>query len=436
VRATVATTILFALAAVLVTALLAFVAYRGVRNALGEEFGRRLQTLAGTAASQVGADDVRDVHRLGEEAGGYLALQVLLEEIRASTGLAAAAALDSAGLVLYDTRGAEHYGETSPLETLAPGALGAALAGRATVTPVFRAGGVEHRAGLAPIRGEAGVAGVIAIESAVDYLPVLAGFRRTMLLATLLAALGIAVLAAGVVRALSSAARLERRLSRAENLAAMGRLTATMAHEIKNPLAIIRGSAQRLGRLDPESQRWADSVVEETDRLSRTVHRYLQFARGDESAGERGDAVAALESTLALLEGEMRARRVTLERERGTPAATVALDSESLKQVYLNLILNALEAMPEGGTLAVSDGERGAYELRIRDTGPGVPPDVLERLGSPFFTTRPQGTGLGLFLARRLVESAGGRLTITSEVGKGTSCLVRLPRHGSSERKE
>lgn len=430
-RATVATTILFALAAALVTALLAFVAYRGVRNALGEEFGRRLQTLAGTAASQVSPEDIRDVHRLGEEASGYLALQVLLEEIRASTGLVAAAALDSAGLVLYDTRGAEHYGEPSPLEALAPDALRAALAGRATVTPVYRTGGAEHRAGLAPIRGAGGVAGVVAIESAVDYLPVLADFRRTMLLATLLAALGIAVLAAGVVRALSSAARLERRLSRAENLAAMGRLTATMAHEIKNPLAIIRGSAQRLGKLDPETRRWADSVVEETDRLSRTVHRYLQFARGDESAGERGDAVAALESTLALLEDEMRARRVTLARERGAPAALVALDSESLKQVYLNLILNALEAMPEGGTLTVSDADRGAWELAIGDTGPGMPRDVLEKLGNPFFTTRPQGTGLGLFLARRLVESAGGKLTITSEVGRGTSCLVRLPRHAS-----
>jgi signal transduction histidine kinase len=422
---------------VLVTALLALVAYRGVRNALAAEFGRRLETLARTAASQVSPDDLREVHLLGEDANAYLALQVLLEGMRSSTGLLDAAALDSAGLVLYDTREAERRGEPSGLDSVAHATLAAALRGTPGVSPIYGGSGAGEirRAGFAPIRADGAdghVVGVVAVEARVDYLPVLADFRRTLTLSALLAALGIGILAAAVVRTVHQAARLERRLSRAENLAAMGRLTATMAHEIKNPLAIIRGSAERLGRLDPESRRWADSVVDETDRLSRTVHRYLQFARADEAAGEHGDAVAALESTLALLEDEMRARGVALARERGVTAATVALDNESLKQVYLNLILNALEAMNDGGgTLTVHDADRGGYEVRIRDTGAGMPREVLEKLGQPFFTTRAQGTGLGLFLARRLVESAGGTLTLESEVGRGTSCLVRLPKRSS-----
>ncbi|MBI1795614.1 MAG: hypothetical protein HYR74_01030 [Candidatus Eisenbacteria bacterium] len=317
-------------------------------GALATEFGRRLETLAKTAASQVSPDDVREVRLFGEDANSYLVLQVLLEGMRSSTGLRDAAALDSTGLVLYDSRDAERRGEPSPLDSVAHATLAAALAGRSGVSDVYtapRTGGEARRA----------VIGVVAVESHVDYLPVLADFGRTLWLAALLAALGIAVLAIAVVRTVNSAARLERRLSRAENLAAMGRLTATMAHEIKNPLAIIRGSAERLGKLAPDAQRWADSVVEETDRLSRTVGRYLQFARGENAgAGSgAGDVAQMLRETLDLLEGEFRSRRMTLDRPTSLAAPLpVPLDNESLKQVFLNLMLNALDAVSEGGRLA------------------------------------------------------------------------------------
>ena len=414
----------------LVTGLLAWIAYRGVRNALSAEFGRRLETLATTAASQTSANDLRDAQLLGEDGAGYLALQVLLEELRSSTGLVSAAALDSAGTLLYDTRGAEHFREHSPLDTLAHPTLARALAGHVALTPGYRVAGQERRAALAPVLEAGRVAGLVTVESRVDYLPVLDGFRRTLLLATLLSALGITVLAVVNIRVAGSAARLERQLSRAENLAAMGRLTATLAHEIKNPLAIIRGSAERLGKLDPEARRWSDSVVEETDRLSRTVGRYLQFARGDDARGGEGDAGRALGETLDLLEGEFQARRATLVRPEPAPEALpVTLDNESLKQVFLNLMLNALEAIGEGGRLAVAVAVRhGRVAVTFTDDGPGIPGDTLRQLGNPFVTTKARGSGLGLFLSRRLVQSAGGTLEIASAVGRGTTCTVQLPR--------
>ena len=396
------------------------------------------------------AADIRETQLLGEDASGYLALQVLLEELRSSTGLVSAAALDSAGILLYDTRGAEHQRERSPLGRLAPEALTQALSGSPVVTPGYRVDGHLLRAGLAPIleaipaealapdagagrvpeHGGRRVVGVLAVQSRVDYLDVLAEFQRTLLLTALLSALGITVLAVVNLRVASSTAQLERRLSRAENLAAMGRLTATLAHEIKNPLAIIRGSAERLGKLDADARRWADSVVEETDRLTRTVGRYLQFARGEASEGGDGDAARALGETLDLLDGEFRSRRATLTRPEPAPIALpVRLDNESLKQVFLNLMLNALEAIGEGGRLAVSVGERqGRVAVSFADDGPGIPPETLRQLGNPFMTTKARGSGLGLFLSRRLVQAAGGTLEIESEVGRGTTCTVHLPR--------
>ena len=417
----------------LVTGLLGWVAYHGVRNALADEFARRLEALARTAASQVSAADIRDTQLFGEDGTGYLAIQVLLEEMRSATGLASAAALDSAGLTLYDTRGAEHQREPSPLARLAPDAIARALAGSVVVTDVYDLAGRELRSGLAPItEGTAArrVIGALVVDARLDYLPVLAALRRTVLLAALLSALGITVLAVVNIRVAGSAARLERRLSRAENLAAMGRLTATLAHEIKNPLAIIRGSAERLGRLDPESRRWADSVVEESDRLSRTVGRYLQFARGEDAPSGEGDAARALAETLDLLEGEFRSRRARLVRPEPAPdTLPVALDNESLKQVFLNLMLNALEALGDGGKLEVTV-EPGPARVAVRfaDDGAGIPAETLKQLGSPFVTTKASGSGLGLFLTRRLVQAAGGTLDIESAVGRGTTCTVHLPR--------
>ena len=425
---TLSLTFAFVALALVATATLSWLTYRSIRKAMESEFAGRLMALAATGASQVSPADVEDARRLGEDGTGYIAIQLLIEQLRTASRAADAALLDSARVTVYDTRGPERALSLTPLDSLARDALREAYRGHPAVSEVYGRGREALRAGLAPVTEEGRVVAVVALEARPEYLDELSRLGRSLWLTTLVIGLALAILGAVIVRMAWSSLLLERRLSRAENLVAMGRLTATLAHEIKNPLAIIRGSAQRLAKLSPEAQRMADSVVEETDRLSHTVSRYLQFARPAPDEDARGDAALALEATLALLEGEMRARQITLERNRGATTARVALDSESLKQVYLNLILNALEAMAEGGTLVVSDVDSGAYEVSIRDNGPGIPREVLDKLGQPFFTTRAQGTGLGLFMARRLVESAGGTLTITSEMGRGTSCLIRLPK--------
>jgi len=425
---TLSLTFAFVALALVATATLSWLTYRSVRKAMEGEFAGRLEALAATGASQVSPADVADARRLGEDGTGYIAIQLLLEQLRTASRAADAVLLDSARVTVYDTRGADRAETLTPLDSLAGDALREAYAGHSAVSGVYGRGREMRRAGLAPVIESGRAVAVVAVEARPDYLDDLSRLGRSLWLTTLVIGLALAILGAVIVRMAWSSLLLERRLSRAENLVAMGRLTATLAHEIKNPLAIIRGSATRLGKLAPEAQRMADSVVEETDRLSRTVGRYLQFAKPTPDEDARGDAVAALEATLSLLEGEMSARRVTLERERGATTARVGLDSESLKQVYLNLILNALEAMAEGGTLVVSDDARDAYEVSIRDSGPGIPPEVMDKLGQPFFTTRAQGTGLGLFMARRLVESAGGTLKIESAVGRGTSCRIRLPK--------
>jgi len=416
-------TLAFAAAAALVTALAMTFTWYGLRSAFEGEFRGRMASVAGIAASQVSPDAVAELRATGPGSGGFLEVQAQLDMLRAVTRFEDFQLVDTSRAVLYDVRRAEDaFGEPSEWDSLAPGPLGRALAGEAASAPPLVREGRDVRAAFQPVLADRRVVAVLVAEARPEWAPELARLGRRLALVGAVSVLAIAVLAAILFRGIGRTLALERQLTRADNLAAMGRMTATLAHEIKNPLAIIRGSAKRLGRLDPESQRMADSVIEEVDRLGRTVGRYLQFARVEPDPGGDGDLAAALRATLDLLEGEVRARNCVLERAGDLAApAPVRLDLESLKQVALNLVLNALEASPEGGRVRVLlERAGGRVTLTVADEGPGMPPEVLRRLGEPFLTTKAQGTGLGLFLSKRLVEGAGGRIAVESAPGRGT----------------
>ncbi len=420
----------FAGVAMLVTLISAVLAYQGVRSAFEQTSARRVTQIAELAASQVSPADLEDLHRLGNEGTGFAVLETQLLPLRATAGLTALSLIDTTRRVLFDADELASFTQLSPLDSLARDSLSAALNGR-TTTAAYRGASGARRAALVPIHDAGHVIAVVAGEIAPDWFDELERLRRRLAFITLVSFVAIALLTALIVRVTGEQLSLERRLSRSENLAAMGRLTATLAHEIKNPLAIIRGSAKRLGKLEPEAQRMSDSLIEEVDRLTRTVGRYLQFARGEATPGETGDAAAALAATLDLLEGEVESRRCTLARPTDLAQAQVTLDSESLKQVFLNLLLNALEASPEGSQVSVQlDRTDQRVMVRVRDQGAGLPAEVLERLGEPFYTTKAQGTGLGLFLSRRLVQSAGGELSALNPAAGGAEVVVTLPLAG------
>lgn len=425
-------TLVFAVAAVVVTALSTALAYQGVQEAFERAFSRRLLQFANLAVSQMIVRDVEQAALQGADSDAYLALEAQLEPMTSGAAVADLAILDANRHTIYDRNDAgTRVGEISPFDSLAHAALGRALAGHTLNAPPYAVHGVAMRAVFVPIRDGARTVAVLAMAASPDWAGELVRLQRRLFVVALVSVLAIFILAGILMRQAGKQVQLERQLSRSENLAAMGRLTATLAHEIKNPLAIIRGSARRLAKLEPEAQRMADSVVEEVDRLTRTVGRYLQFARSTPEPNGTGDATGALTATLDLLEGEFIQRRCNLIREGDFSRAPVALDDESLKQVYLNLVLNALEAIGEGGTVQVSVAREGPQlRVEVLDDGPGIPADILKRVGEPFQTTKAQGTGLGLFLCRRLVQSAGGALEVDSPQGGGARVRVRFPQRG------
>lgn len=231
---------------------------------------------------------------------------------------------------------------------------------------------------------------------------------------------------------LSGIKALQERVQRQERLAALGSLSAGVAHEIRNPLGIIKGSAEilkrRFGGNDGEDG-LCDDILEEVTRLSRVVTEFLEFARPREPFFEEVRMDDILGRALDLASSQA-GERVTVERELRANGAVVNADPEQCRQVFLNLILNAFDAMPDGGVLTVRsfpDGERRHVVMEFRDTGVGISDENLPQVFNPFFTTKAKGTGLGLSIVHRIVESHGGRIDVESEPGMGTAFRLVLP---------
>ena len=233
----------------------------------------------------------------------------------------------------------------------------------------------------------------------------------------------------------------EQRLIRSERLAAVGKIAAQITHEVRNPLSSIGLNAEMLeeevGNLEgppaqiQESKQLARAIVKEVDRLTDITEQYLRFARLPSPKLEREDLRQIVASLLSFLRGELEARGISVTVDAAAGLPMVAADEQQLRQALLNLLRNAGEAMVAGGRLELTLREAGAQvELRITDSGQGIAPEHLARIWEPFFSTKEHGTGLGLALTQQIIVEHGGTIDVESQVGRGTTFIVRLPAAG------
>lgn len=230
--------------------------------------------------------------------------------------------------------------------------------------------------------------------------------------------------------------RIEEQLRRAERMSALGELSAVLAHEIRNPLGSIKGTAEILrDDYHPGDKKYEflEILIKEADRLNRVVEDFLGLARPLPVERELIDLEAELGEVLTLVSQEAMGRGISLELVPGHLPA-VHGDRERLRQVFLNIILNGIHATGRGGSLRVSAGQvtlgdsrTPGVEVSFADTGTGIDPEKLPRIFEPFYTTKSGGTGLGLAIAQRIVESHGGTIDVESTLGKGTTFRVKLP---------
>jgi signal transduction histidine kinase len=223
----------------------------------------------------------------------------------------------------------------------------------------------------------------------------------------------------------------DKQIMQAEKMAAIGELAAGIAHEIRNPLGIISGSAETVRKHENQKIReeMTGYILEESTRINKLISTFLDFARPKEPKLAKCDLGEVLEKTLLLLSPQAKTQGVEIRKEIPQGPFQASVDPDQMRQAFTNLGINALEAMPEGGILKINVSENAQNRVSIRfiDTGNGIPKEAQSKIFDPFFTTKEGGTGLGLSIAHRIVTQHGGNLGVEGGEGKGSIFAITLP---------
>lgn len=255
--------------------------------------------------------------------------------------------------------------------------------------------------------------------------------RRAKTGVTIVSALTVALwgLTALLLFMLRREERHHKEMNRREELARLGEMGAVMAHEILNPLAGIKGFAQLVEtstNID-QAHRHAEKIVTQSLRMEALVNDLLAFARDDQGERQTTDLTTVIQECIVLVRMECDTRNVNIDVDTPTPLK-VNVVTDRIVQMLLNLMKNAIQAMPDGGVLAIGVRQKGGFvHISVKDNGIGITPDHLQRIFEPFWTSKSQGTGLGLALCRKVAEEHGGDLTVESAPGAGTEFTVTLP---------
>ncbi|MBL0224975.1 MAG: ATP-binding protein [Geobacteraceae bacterium] len=225
---------------------------------------------------------------------------------------------------------------------------------------------------------------------------------------------------------------IEEQLRRSEKLSTLGEMAAVLAHEIRNPLGSIRGTAEILRddyRPGDPKHEFIEIQIKETERLNHVVEDFLRMSRQQPLELRDCSIREELETIVTLVAKDAHDRGISLRLEPDSEPAIIKGDGEKLRQAFLNIVINALQATPSGGSVQIAYRKSDSgWEITFQDSGPGIDAETKARIFEPFFTTKPDGTGLGLAVTRKIIDAHGGTLDIKSNLGKGTTVSICLPK--------
>jgi PAS domain S-box-containing protein len=240
---------------------------------------------------------------------------------------------------------------------------------------------------------------------------------------------GKVIALSAILRDITDKKRTEEMVLRSEKLSVVGEMAAGVAHEIRNPLAVLSGFIQILHNESGQNHKYTEIMMSELKRINLIIGEFLILAKPHVVRFEQCNLMNILDDVLTLFDSQINLNNVQVERNHPKILPTLMCEPNQLKQVFINILKNAIEAMPQGGTITLSIDYDNSQRVHIQfsDEGVGLPEEVLSKVGQPFFTTKEEGTGLGLMVTQRIIENHHGEMKIRSKVNEGTAVEVILP---------
>jgi len=402
---------------------------------LDRELGKRLISTAVLAAELVEAEVLEDLLPTPDNRLSLLFIQDKLREIRRKHELEGAYIIDRNYQTLIDSY-AEFFPGLQRTYLQADSLyVKKAWLGIPSASPLHTLGDAHFKTAYAPVHNPNGeVVGVLVTEANAHFFSLLAAFRKTLILFAI-GSLGVLLLfSIFLIWAVSLLFHTQELLQRSERLAAMGQMAAVVAHEIRNPLGIIKGTADILKSKYNNPQKpdeLFDYIPAEVNRLSQLVYNFLAFARDRPLNLQRTHLENMVTRTLQEVQRNFPKGKIRFHYQSNSPIPPFYLDEDAIKQVLLNILKNACESIPHEGdvtlTTAVIERNRRSFaSIEVRDTGTGIEGDP-NRIFEPFYTTKASGTGLGMAVSKKIVERHGGWIEVESQKGQGTRVCIYLP---------
>ena len=404
--------------------------YLRVEGYLDSIFQRSLEESSEIAALAV-ARSVDLAQLVPEENSlSYIETQTLLARLQQAGNFTDLFLIDPAYRNLVGVYSDFRPGQVDGLLTLDRAYLNQASLGRPALTPVVETGGLFLRTAYVPVFGQnQTIKAILVAKADVEFLKPKIAIRNMLAAITVASGLIILALAFVYARWMRALQRAEARIVHNERLAGLGQLAAGIAHELRNPLGIIEQTMTVLRRrYEKEQDELFDYIPGEVERMNGIITQFLDSARESPLEIVPNDLAVVLDRTLALL--DPRLQKGGVELQKAYPGSVpVAMDPNKMQQVFLNLCINAIEAMPDGGLLKVRvapDSDAAWLCVTVEDTGEGLSEVDVERVFDPFYTTKSSGTGLGLWVADQIVRRHGGRIEAEGAGGRGTRMRVFL----------
>ncbi|MCK4428619.1 MAG: HAMP domain-containing histidine kinase, partial [candidate division Zixibacteria bacterium] len=406
--------------------------YSKIKFFLTQQLGERLANIASATAFGIDAENITRIKSkipplAGEGEKAYQDMESFLENIKENNQLADAFILDQDYHNVLEPTSDPTSEVFLNLDLVA---ITQALTGTKTHSHLYQVGDYYFESGFAPIYDSTGeVIAVLGVEADADFFQVLSSFKKTLIGAFVLSLLGIVILGIFFYNLSSHTRKMEDALIKSSALQAMGEMVATISHEIRNPLGIIKGTAERLSKkYDKNQDELFAFIPEEVNRLNEILTGYLEFASLEPKRKEEEDLASFFNKTIDQIRNEFSKQNITIKLEADENLPKVKINPVGIKQVIINLLMNAKEAITQDGHIKIKlQSQKDFVCIEIKDNGRGIKKKDLKQIFTPFFSTKPKGSGLGLYVVKKIVEEHGGSISVESEVEKGTKVKIKLP---------